>query len=187
MVLRQEGPQMGQLPASRGGPVWDLRWSHRARDKRLGHRTPLTAHLPTLMAGAGGTERALYSRGQPPSLLLKRGLDPGWGAGGRQLLLPQSRTVIVAAERAQMPPLCMRMFPPGRDKSSAELRAKSHWPVKGARVPQLPWLPTSTSSPLLLQSPRILATASPAPSQERKPICSLAWVQSSPMPGHSEG
>lgn len=59
------GPEVG---GGRGG----------TRDEHLGRRTLLTAHLPKLMARADHAERTLYSPGRTPSLLLKRGLNPGW-------------------------------------------------------------------------------------------------------------
>lgn len=75
-------PEIKRRDSCRGGPVYGtldgVGWE---RDRRLGHPTPFRAHLQKLMAWAGGTE-GLYSQRpgspSPPSLLLKRRLNPGW-------------------------------------------------------------------------------------------------------------
>lgn len=62
----------------RGPCAWDLRWGGVGLVTGPWAPTPpLPAHLQKLMAGAGGPEHTLYSRGEAPSLLLKRGLNPG--------------------------------------------------------------------------------------------------------------
>ena len=90
------------------------------------------------MAGAGGAERTLYSRGQPASFLLKRGFNPALVSRWPTAAPWTEQECLGHCRRAQMLPLCVRMFPPGRDKYSAELSAQGRLPGKGVRVPDSP-------------------------------------------------
>ena len=124
------------------------------------------------MARAGSAERILYSRGQPASFLLKRGFNPALVSRWPTAAPWTEQECLSRCKGPQMPPLCMRMFPPSRDKYYAELPAQGPLPGKEVRVLDSPGRPQTLAPCFSSEFPA--PEQLPRPSQERKAVCPLA-------------
>lgn len=103
----------GTAASCRGGPGYGtldgVGWE---RDRRLGHPTPFTAHLQKLMAWAGGTEGLYSQRPGSPCFCSKEGLTQAGEQVADSCSL-RGQDCLRGCRAAQMPPSCVRMFPPG--------------------------------------------------------------------------